>query len=64
MRNIGIDDQCTPFISSMLVVNKFLKSFDISNNQITNNGLKYVLEGFGKNETLRHLSIVNNPIDY
>ena len=32
MSNINIDDESAEHISSMLSVNKFLKSFDISNN--------------------------------
>ena len=62
--NIGINDQCTKHFYSLLCHNKVLKSLDISDNHITNNGLKDVLLPLEKNDTIRHLVIVNNPIEW
>ena len=64
MRDIDIDDESKYHLGDLIENNKLLKIFDISENKLSNDGVKVVFEAYGKNEVMRSLLITNNPIDY
>ena len=47
-------------LSTMLAINRTLEELDLSNCNITDNGVRYICEGLTKNQTLTTLNIGRN----
>ena len=56
----GITDEDMTHLSTMLATNTTLKELDLSNCNITDNGVRYIYEGLTKNQTLTTLNIGYN----
>ena len=59
--NVINTDEDTSHLSNMLSINKTLDKLQLSNCNITDNGVQYICEGLSKNQTLTELSIRDNP---
>ena len=57
----GITDEDITHLSTMLSSNTTLKELQLSNCNITDNGVRYICEGLTKNQTLTKLHIGGNP---
>ena len=56
-----ITDEDITHLSTMLSSNTTLKELELSNCNITDNGVRYICEGLTKNQTLTSLDIRGNP---
>ena len=56
----GIIDEDMTHLSTMLATNTTLKDLDLTNCNITDNGVRYICQGLTKNQTLTMLSISCN----
>ena len=56
----GITDEDMTHLSTMLATNTTLKVLELSNCNITDNGVRYICEGLTKNQTLTTLDISRN----
>ena len=56
-----ITDEDITHLSTMLSSNTTLKELELSNCNITDNGVRYICEGLTKNQTLTMLNIGDNP---